>query len=181
MVKAKKKTTEAFGIGFYDRIIEMLECIRKEDTPTESLYDEVCSLREKYDLSKELDYLRRKEDLKSIEKTKEYKEIREDLLGKLERLGSSSPLFRNMVEEYMDLYADIKSLQLDIDYHGHTVLDFRGMPKQNPAVSAVDNRLKSMLNILNHLHISTAPDQQIILKARMEAESVVDEEDEFAV
>ena len=84
----------------------------------------------------------------AIEQTKAYKTLRKSLLDSLEARGLVEDVYRDKVDEYMDLWRQRMELREDIHQRGVAVMDVkRGMMVENRSVSLELQVSKQMLAI----------------------------------
>ena len=93
----------------------------------------------------------------SIEQTKAYKGLRQSLIESLEARGLVEEIYRDKVDEYMDLWRQRMELRADIHSRGVSVMDAkRGMMVENRSVSLEIQVSKQMLAIFNALGFKPA-------------------------
>ena len=86
------------------------------------------------------------------EKTKEFIELRGDMLDDLQARGLVGKQYTDKVEEYMDFWVQRQKLEADIAARGVTVLDAkREMPVENRSVSLSVQVSRQMLAIFTAL------------------------------
>ena len=91
----------------------------------------------------------------AIEQTKAYKTLRQSLLESLEARGLVEDVYRDKVDEYMDLWRQRMELREDIRERGVAVMDAkRGMMVENRSVSLEVQVSKQMLAIFTSLGLS---------------------------
>lgn len=89
--------------------------------------------------------------MKDYKRMKEYRELRESLLGSLRERGLDAQCYTDKVDEYMDLWALRKQLREDIRTRGFTVTDERGRVSENRSVSLELQASRQMLAIFTTL------------------------------
>lgn len=93
----------------------------------------------------------------AIEQTKAYKTLRKSLLDSLEARGLVEDVYRDKVDEYMDLWRQRMELREDIHQRGVVVMDVkRGMMVENRSVSLELQVSKQMLAIFTALGFKPA-------------------------
>lgn len=93
----------------------------------------------------------------AIEQTKAYKILRQSLLDSLEVRGLVEDVYRDKVEEYMDLWRQRMALREDIHARGVAVMDAkRGMMVENRSVSLEIQVSKQMLALFTALGFKPA-------------------------
>ena len=93
----------------------------------------------------------------AIEQTKAYKALRQSLLESLEARGLVEDVYRDKVDEYMDLWRQRIELKKDIRDRGVSIMDVkRGMPVENRSVSLELQVSKQMLAIFTALGFKPA-------------------------
>ena len=93
----------------------------------------------------------------AIEQTKAYKTLRKSLLESLEARGLVEDVYRDKVDEYMDLWRQRMELREDIHQRGVAVMDNkRGMMVENRSVSLELQVSKQMLAIFTALGFKPA-------------------------
>lgn len=101
--------------------------------------------------------------VKSIIGTKEFEELKEDLLDQLERAGNTKRYFTDLVGDYMQLYVTKTMLQMDINERGVRVRYDNGGGqfgyKKNDSVEQLLKVNTQMLKILEALNISPGEDE----------------------
>lgn len=97
------------------------------------------------------------EKIKSLKRTKIYKEIKKDLLDQLERNGIYGKQFKDLVEDYMSLWIVKNLLIEDINIRGVSVVYNHGGGqsgyKKNDSVAELNKTNAQMLKLLNELGI----------------------------
>lgn len=89
--------------------------------------------------------------MKDYKRTKEYRELRESLLGSLRERGLDAALYTDKVNEYMDFWARRQELREDIRTRGFTVKDERGRESENRSLSLEVQVSRQMLAIFTTL------------------------------
>lgn len=93
----------------------------------------------------------------AIEQTKAYRALRQSLLESLEARGLVEDVYRDKVDEYMDLWRQRMELREDIRERGVAVMDTRrGMMVENRSVSLEVQVSKQMLAIFTALGFKPA-------------------------
>lgn len=93
----------------------------------------------------------------AIEQTKAYKTLRKSLLESLEARGLVEDVYRDKVDEYMDLWRHRMELREDIHQRGVAVMDNkREMVVENRSVSLELQVSKQMLAIFTALGFKPA-------------------------
>lgn len=88
----------------------------------------------------------------AIEQTKAYKTLRRSMLESLEAKGLVEDVYRDKVDEYMELWRQRMELREDIRDRGVAVMDIkRGMMVENRSVSLEIQVSKQMLAIFTAL------------------------------
>lgn len=94
-------------------------------------------------------------------RTKEYRDIRRDLLEQLERNGTVGEQFRGLVDDYMKMWVIKEQLAADIKERGVLVPAFgpggREYLKKNDSVDQLPKYNAQMMKLLNEIGIK--PDQ----------------------
>lgn len=91
--------------------------------------------------------------MKDYKRTKEYRELRESLLGSLRERGLDAACYADKVEEYMDFWVLRRQLLDDVAERGLTVTDERGRMMENRSVSLAVQTARQMQDILRLLGI----------------------------
>ena len=89
--------------------------------------------------------------MKDYKRTKEYRELRESLLGSLRERGLDAACYTDKVDEYMDFWVRRRELHEDIRTRGFTVKDERGRVSENRSVSLEIQASRQMLAIFTTL------------------------------
>lgn len=101
-------------------------------------------------------------NVKSIQRTKKYKDIKADLIDQLERAGNTKEYYLDLVEDYMHLYVTKTMLQKDIDERGARTFYGNGGGqfgfKKNDSIEQILKVNTQMLKILEALKISPEAD-----------------------
>ena len=93
----------------------------------------------------------------ALEHTKAYRELKKSLLDSLEARGLVEDVYKDKVEEYMTLWAQLRELQTDIKARGVVVLDpKREMMVENRSVSLATQVSKQLLAIYTALGLKPA-------------------------
>lgn len=91
--------------------------------------------------------------------SKDYRNIRDDLIGQLTRRGALTPVFVNLVDDYMALYELQQLLIADIAQNGIRIRYDNGGgqsgEKDNPSIQQRVRVNAQMLKILAQLDITT--------------------------
>lgn len=91
--------------------------------------------------------------------SREYNAIRKNLLEQLQRRGALTPVFVNLVNDYMALYDLQQLLIADIEEHGIRIPYDNGGgqngEKDNPSIQQRVRVNAQMLKILSQLNITT--------------------------
>ncbi len=94
-------------------------------------------------------------------RTKEYRDIRRDLLEQLERNGTVGEQFRGLVDDYMKMWVIKEQLAADIKERGVLVMAFgpggREYKKKNDSVDQLPKYNAQMMKLLSEIGIK--PDQ----------------------
>lgn len=70
------------------------------------------------------------------DRTKEYRELKESLVGEMEALGKIAPVYMDQVEEYMALWIQLQAFREDVETRGVVVMDEkRGQMVENRSAS----------------------------------------------
>ena len=91
--------------------------------------------------------------MKDYKRTKEYRELRESLLGSLRERGLDAACYTDKVDEYMDFWVLRRQLLDDVAARGLTVTDERGRMMENRSVSLAVQTARQMQDILRLLGI----------------------------
>lgn len=95
------------------------------------------------------------EKIKSLKRTKIYKEIKKDLLDQLDRNGIYGKQFKDLVEDYMSLWIVKNLLIEDINIRGVSVIYNHGGGqkgyKKNDSINELNKTNAQMLKLLNEL------------------------------
>lgn len=91
--------------------------------------------------------------MKDYKRTKEYRELRDSLLGSLRERGLDAACYTDKVDEYMDFWALRRQLLDDVATRGLTVTDERGRMMENRSVSLAVQTARQMQDILRLLGI----------------------------
>lgn len=104
------------------------------------------------------------EEVEAIVNSAVYKKIKKDLLAQLNKTGAGTPIFVDMVEQYMSLYVTKELCRKNIAEYGVTIEYNNGGGQSgttdNPALEKQIKASTQMLKILNYLKISV---QQIVV------------------
>ena len=93
----------------------------------------------------------------AIENTKAYKTLKASMLEGLEARGLVEDVYRDKVDEYMTLWAQLRELRADVKSRGVVVMDEkRGMMVENRSVSLATQVSKQMLAIYTALGLKPA-------------------------
>lgn len=93
----------------------------------------------------------RRKTVKDYKRTKEYRELRESLLGSLRERGLDAACYTDKVNEYMDFWVRRQELREDIRTRGFTVKDERGRESENRSLSLEVQVSRQMLAIFTTL------------------------------
>lgn len=91
--------------------------------------------------------------MKDYKRTKEYRELRESLLGSLRERGLDAACYTDKVDEYMDFWVLRRQLLDDVAARGLTLTDERGRMMENRSVSLAVQTARQMQDILRLLGI----------------------------
>ena len=104
------------------------------------------------------------EEVEAIVNSAVYKKIKKDLLAQLNKTGAGTPIFVDMVEQYMSLYVTKELCRKNIAEYGVTIEYNNGGGQSGTTDNqALEKQIKAstqMLKILNYLKISV---QQIVV------------------
>lgn len=89
--------------------------------------------------------------MKDYKRTKEYRELRQSLLGSLRERGLDAACYTDKVDEYMDFWVRRQELREDIRTRGFTVKDERGRESENRSLSLEVQVSRQMLAIFTTL------------------------------
>lgn len=93
-----------------------------------------------------------------IRKTKKYRAIRESLLEQLRMQGAETAAFKDLVEDYMNLWVVKQITIIDIRQRGTVITYNNGGgqygTKENPSIAYLLKLSSQMLKILNQLNLS---------------------------
>jgi hypothetical protein len=99
-------------------------------------------------------------DPKIFKKSKKYKAVRSDLLDQLKCRGADTPVFCDLVEDYMSLWLTKELLRTDIENTGIRVAYDNGGGqkgyKDNPSIERQIKVNAQMLKLLSELDIKTS-------------------------
>lgn len=87
----------------------------------------------------------------NYERRKDYRELRQSMLQNLIERGLGGDVYRDKVQEYMDLWVRRQKLRDDIARRGLTVTDDRGRLMENRSVSLEIQVSRQMLAIFTTL------------------------------
>lgn len=92
-------------------------------------------------------------------RSKEYRDIRKNMIEQLERRGALTPVFQNLVDDYMALYDLQQLLIADVEKNGIRIPYDNGGgqcgEKDNPSIAQRVRVNAQMLKILSQLGITT--------------------------
>ena len=98
-------------------------------------------------------------DVQSLRRKKTYKEIRKNLISQLKLKGAESPVFIDLVNDYMMLWITKEMVQNDIENNGIKVKYDNGGGqigyKDNPSIDRIYKINAQMMKILSELKITT--------------------------
>lgn len=99
------------------------------------------------------------ENVKKIERSKQFREIKKDLLGQLEANGTSGKFFEDLVDDYMTMYITKTLLAADIKKRGNPVEYDNGGGqkgfKKNESIELFNKTNTQMLKLLSELGLKT--------------------------
>ena len=98
-----------------------------------------------------------------LRKTAKYKKLKEDLIKQIVDKNNDTPVFRDMINQYMDLWLISEMLKEDIEERGvNTRYDNGGGQtgfKRNDSVNELNKVVTTMMKLLAQLKIQTNDDE----------------------
>ena len=102
-------------------------------------------------------------DYEQVRKTKAYKDLKKNLIDKLERSGNDQPCFEDLVDTYMSMYITTVMCKDDIKQRGLNVTSYGStgqlITKKNDSIDTLLKTNQQMIKLLDKLGIE--PDAAI--------------------
>lgn len=98
-------------------------------------------------------------NVSTLKKSKRYKTIKEDLMSFVQLSGACTPIFADLVEDYMSLWITKELLKIDIETEGVKSKYNNGGgqegDKVNPSIDKLRQTNQQMLKILQEVGMTT--------------------------